>query len=58
MTFFDVFDIPVFWPILLIYFFILFFMTMKRQIQHMLKHRYIPFDFGKPKHAGKEKETK
>ena len=35
MTFFSVFDIPVFWPILLMYFFILFFMTMKRQIMHM-----------------------
>jgi hypothetical protein len=60
MTFFEIFDIPVFWPILLIYFFILFFMTMKRQIAHMIKHRYIPFDFGKPKHSGgvREKESK
>lgn len=27
------FDIPVYWPILLIYFFILFALTMRRQIQ-------------------------
>jgi hypothetical protein len=39
MTFFNLFDVPVFWPILLIYFVVLFFLTMKRQIKHMVKHR-------------------
>jgi Rer1 family len=47
MTFFSIFDIPVFWPILLFYFFMLFFVTMKRQIQHMIKYKYLPFSFGK-----------
>ena len=47
MTFFPVFDVPVFWPILLMYWFILFFVTMKRQIKHMIKYKYIPFSFGK-----------
>ena len=80
-TFFPVFDVPVFWPILLLYWcagrgccaslasssepeppladlarpppwclpcrFVLFFVTMKRQILHMIKHRYVPFSFGK-----------
>ncbi|KAI5116549.1 hypothetical protein M0805_007557 [Coniferiporia weirii] len=41
------FDIPVYWPILVIYFFILFTLTMRRQIQHMIKYKYIPFDFGR-----------
>ncbi len=50
MSFFPVFDIPVFWPILVMYFGILFFMTMKRQIAHMHKHKYIPFSFGKSKY--------
>jgi hypothetical protein len=50
MTFFSFFDIPVFWPILLMYFFILFFMTMKRQIMHMYKHKYVPLTFGKAKY--------
>lgn len=50
MTFFSVFDIPVFWPILLMYFFVLFFMTMKRQILHMYKHKYVPISFGKSKY--------
>jgi len=35
--------VPVFWPILLVYFCALFFVTMRRQIRHMIKHRYIPF---------------
>ena len=47
LTFFPVFDVPVFWPILLMYFLVLFFVTMKRQIKHMIKYRYIPFSFGK-----------
>ena len=51
MTFFSIFDIPVFWPILVLYFCMLFFMTMKRQIAHMYKHKYIPFSFGKSKYS-------
>ena len=43
LTFFKIFDIPVFWPILLWYFVVLFFSTMKRQIQHMIKHKYVPW---------------
>lgn len=50
LTFFSVFDVPVFWPILLMYFFVLFFMTMKRQIMHMYKHKYVPISFGKAKY--------
>jgi hypothetical protein len=53
-TFFDFFNIPVFWPILVMYFITLFCITMKRQIKHMIRYRYIPFTFGKPKFQGKE----
>lgn len=49
-TWFSIFDIPVFWPILLVYWFILFTLTMRRQIQHMIKYRYVPFTFGKTKY--------
>jgi len=52
MTFFGIFDIPVFWPILVFYFIMLFFMTMKRQILHMYKHRYVPLSWGKTKYKG------
>ena len=47
MTFFEVFDVPVFWPILLFYWVLLFILTMRKQIQHMIKYRYVPFSFGK-----------
>lgn len=32
LTFFHFFDVPVFWPILVLYFIVLFCITMKRQI--------------------------
>jgi hypothetical protein len=47
MTFFKFFDVPVFWPILLLYFIVLLCVTMKRQIKHMIKHKYVPFTIGK-----------
>ena len=52
MTFFSLFDVPVFWPILLVYFIALFVLTMRKQIAHMIKHRYIPFSFGKKRYGG------
>ncbi|KAL8574868.1 retention in endoplasmic reticulum protein 1 [Nucella lapillus] len=53
-TLFDAFNIPVFWPILVMYFFFLFALTMKRQIKHMIKYRYLPFSHGKTRYKGKE----
>ena len=49
-TFFQIFDLPVFWPILLFYFVFLFFITMKQQIMHMIKHNYVPWSTGKKGH--------
>ncbi|CAG9114286.1 unnamed protein product [Plutella xylostella] len=49
-TFVDAFNIPVFWPILVMYFLTLFCITMKRQIKHMIKYRYLPFTHNKPKY--------
>ncbi|CAI9294712.1 unnamed protein product [Lactuca saligna] len=57
MTFFSMFDVPVFWPILLCYWFVLFAMTMKRQIMHMVKYKYIPFSIGKQKYSGKRSSS-
>ncbi|XP_064642838.1 protein RER1-like isoform X2 [Lineus longissimus] len=53
-TCFEALNVPVFWPILVMYFIILFTITMKRQIRHMIKYRYIPFSHGKTKYKGKE----
>jgi len=49
-TFFEALNVPVYWPILVIYFITLFAVTMKRQIQHMIKHKYVPItNIGKPR---------
>ncbi|WFD30592.1 hypothetical protein MSPP1_001613 [Malassezia sp. CBS 17886] len=53
-TMFTAFDIPVYWPILLLYFCLLFALTMRRQIQHMVRYKYLPFDIGrKARYGGK-----
>eukprot|EP00729_Bicosta_minor_P006691 gene6691-3745_t len=52
-TFFQAFNVPVFWPILVLYFFVLFGISMKQRIKHMIKYKYTPFDMGKTKHKGK-----
>ncbi|KAK3134526.1 hypothetical protein QOZ80_6AG0550290 [Eleusine coracana subsp. coracana] len=54
MTFFSVFDVPVFWPILLFYWVVLFVLTMKRQIVHMIKYKYVPFSIGKQRYSDKK----
>lgn len=46
-TLFPFLDIPVYWPILLVYFCVLFVVTMRRQIVHMRKWKYLPFDIGR-----------
>jgi len=52
MTFSSVFDVPVYWPILVLYFCVLFVLTMRRQLQHMIKYRYVPFDWGRKTRYG------
>ncbi|KAL0955757.1 hypothetical protein HGRIS_001972 [Hohenbuehelia grisea] len=51
----EVFDVPVYWPILVVYFFVLFALTMRRQIQHMIKYKYVPFDIGRKARYGGQK---
>jgi hypothetical protein len=50
---FSIFDIPVFWPVLVIYFLTLFILTMRQRIAHMIRYRYVPFSYGKVRYAGK-----
>ena len=51
MTFFEAFNIPVFWPLLLVYFIMIFFLIMRRQIKHMIKYNYLPWDTGKKNYS-------
>ncbi|KAF2236160.1 rer1 protein-like protein [Viridothelium virens] len=50
-SWFAVFDLPVFWPVLVVYWLILVALTMRRQIQHMIKYRYVPFTVGKQRYS-------
>uniref|UniRef100_A0A7N0UNE5 Protein RER1 n=1 Tax=Kalanchoe fedtschenkoi TaxID=63787 RepID=A0A7N0UNE5_KALFE len=57
LTFFDVLDVPVFWPILFIYWVMLVISTMKRQLLHMVKYKYVPFTSGKQRYGGREVQS-
>ena len=60
MTFNKAFDVPVFWPILVVYFLVfllhfrlylfqsLCFMTLKQRISHMIKYKYAFRSLSKP----------
>lgn len=77
-SFVPFFDVPVFWPVLVMYWIILFVLTsrlrlsfssrsgiptyrssmlinpaVRKQIQHMIKYRYVPFSFGKARYGAK-----
>lgn len=43
-------NIPAFWPILVVYFVGLTFATMKNQIAHMIKYKYLPWEYGKKRY--------
>ncbi|CAF2403649.1 unnamed protein product [Rotaria sp. Silwood2] len=53
LTLFSMFDVPVFWPVLLIYFIVLFLLSMKQRIIHMIHYKYVPFTYGKVRYEGK-----
>ena len=40
---FRMFDLPVFGPVLVAYFILLFCLTMKERVRHMVRHRYLPW---------------
>ncbi|KNC52287.1 Rer1 domain-containing protein [Thecamonas trahens ATCC 50062] len=46
-TFFAIFDVPVYWPVLLMYFVVLTAVTFRKQYEHMRKHNYVPWSFKK-----------
>lgn len=56
LSMFEIFDLPVFWPILLLYFILLFVSTMRQQIKHMIKYGYVPWDKGKRQYGGQNED--
>jgi len=47
MTFFEFFVFPIYWPLLASYFVFMTTFLCRYKIEHMIRYRYIPFDFGK-----------
>ena len=47
MTFFSVFNVLVYWPILVLYFILLLVITMQKKIAHMIKHKCVRARGGK-----------
>lgn len=56
LTIFDLFDMPVYWPILLLYFIVLTISTLRQQIKHMIKYGYVPWDKGKRRYGRQNEE--
>ncbi|KAL7674169.1 hypothetical protein ACOME3_000449 [Neoechinorhynchus agilis] len=57
-TLFPFLDCPVYWPILLMYFCTLFFVTMRQQVYFMIKYRYVPFSYGKARYGTAQNSKK
>lgn len=56
VTFFDALDVDVDGACLLLFFALLFFYTMRQQIQHMVKFRYVPWSVSKQAASRREKK--
>ena len=47
---FDGMDFEIYWPLLLSYFLMMTLFVCRYKIEHMVRYRYIPFEFGKKKY--------
>ncbi len=47
LSYVEFLNIPVFWPLLVMYFIMVVIVTFKTKIAHMIKYNYIPIDIGK-----------
>jgi len=57
-TFVPFFNVPVFWPMLLVYFVMVFGISIHRQVAHMWHYNYVPWTTGsKRTYTSKEGET-
>eukprot|EP00758_Cryptobia_borreli_P003407 Tbor_TRINITY_DN3726_c0_g1::TRINITY_DN3726_c0_g1_i2::g.2452::m.2452 len=53
LTFISFIDIPVFTPILVLYFLVLFGLQVGSRVSHMIKHKYVPWNSPKTKYVSK-----
>ena len=47
---FECADLEIYWPLLLFYFIFMTTFLCRYKIEHMIRYRYIPFEFGKKKY--------
>ena len=52
LTFFELFNVPVSRPVLILYFLMLLVQAGKRQIEHMIRYKYLPCSMGPKKGPG------
>ena len=55
LTLFDYFNFPIMWPLLVFYFMFMTIFLCRYKIEHMIRYKYIPFDFGKKKYQSGNK---
>lgn len=55
ITFFPFLDVPVYWPVLVVYFLFLVVATFRRQWLDMKRLKYVPWDMGKKKYTSDPK---
>ncbi|KAL0234512.1 hypothetical protein PCE1_001548 [Barthelona sp. PCE] len=58
LTLFPFLDIEVYVPILVIYFIVLSYMMLKKQIEHMIRYKYVPWNIKKQKFSAPSDEKK
>ena len=47
LSYIEFLNIPVFWPLLVMYFIMVVVVTFKTKIAHMIRYNYVPIDIGK-----------
>ena len=58
LTLFEFFAFPIFWPLLVFYFIMMTTFLCRYKLEHMIRYRYIPFDFSKKSYSGGKKKGK
>ena len=53
LSYIEILNIPVFWPLLVMYFIMVMLVAFKTKIAHMIKYRYVPIDIGKRRYNPK-----
>ena len=50
-TFFDIFNLEIYAPLLIFYFFCIMVLLCRVKIEHMIRYQYVPWNFGKSSYS-------